>query len=487
MSLQEVLYLFPSGDQLDTTAMLLAAIASGNKGVKLKSFDAIQGLVNLNIHRKIPVGDAFTAERETSVSVSKGDSTGITGVTIDEDVFIAAVGEAHSGIYEATFDGAVWHKENGENIILSDYGIAVTGTPVAGDHIIVTEVASSIILDVVDHDKDCAEDEHSIVLLSRDVVAYGTIPFDAPELMFYTADGIPAGTYRFTLLKGAYGNNTGNDGTYVFTLSQAIPAGGGFRHSTIGTYQSGGYTKAQVTGGKITTYGAQPARVTVESNISVSEWDGSSAATNLGTFTARDTQYLDVATDIATHNFTERNAYGSNRYSQSAARQWLNSAGKAVPTGDTTVSYWWVPQNVFDMPPNGAKLAGFLHGLDPSLVAVLGTATIVCSMPDPDRMAGLDASETLHDKVFLPSMTEIYSGNNISVAEGSQYDYYSGTDNAAKIKYQGSTARRWWLRSAYPGYADYVRYAYTSGALLSNHAYNAYGLVPGLIIKSKIA
>ncbi len=487
MSLQEVLYLFPSGDQLDTTAMLLAAIASGNKGVKLKSFDAIQGLVNLNIHRKIPVGDAFTAERETSVSVSKGDSTGITGVTIDEEVFIAAVGEAHSGIYEATFDGAVWHKENGENIVLSDYGISVTGTPVEGDHIIVTEMASSITFDVVDHDKDCAADEHSIVLLSRDVVAYGTIPFDAPELMYYTSGGMSAGTYRFTLLKGAYNNNTGSDGTYVFTLSQDIPAGGGFRHSTIGQSQSDGYTKAQITGGTITTYGAQPARAVVESNISVSEWDGSSAATNIGTFTSRDAQYLDAITDVSTHNFTERQRYGSNRYSQSAARQWLNSSGKAVQSGDTTVSYWWSPQNVFDMPPNGATLAGFLHGLDPSLVAVLGTATIVCSMPDPDRTAGLETSETLHDKVFLPSMTEIYSGNNISIAEGSQYDYYSGTDNAAKIKYQGVTARYWWLRSARPGTAYHVRDASPSGALNHDYAYHAHGLVPGLIIKSKIA
>ncbi len=484
MGLEETLSKFPSAKHIDRINTVLAAIASGDGGVRLKRFSDIQELVKLNLHHMIPVGDAFSANRETNLVASKGDSTGITGVTVDEDVFIAAVGEAHSGAYEATYDGAVWHKENGDSILLSDYGIAVTGTPVAGDHIVITETASTIILDVVDHDKDCADDERSIVMLSRDVIAYGTIPFDAPELLYYAETGLAAGTYKITLDHGTYGGATTQDGTYIFTLTQAIPAGGGFRHSSIGYYQSGGYTKAQITSGKITTYGAQPARTTVESNITIAEWDGSASAIDLGKFSARDVQY---ATDFTSHNFTERNAYGSNRYSTSAARQWLNSAGKAVTGSDTAVSYWWTPQTVFDMPPGGAKLAGFLHGLDPSLVAVLGTAKIVCSMPDPERTAGYDTSEILYDKVFLPSMTEIYSGNNISIAEGSQYAYYSGTDNAAKIKYQGVTARYWWLRSARPGTAYHVRDASPSGALNHDYAYHAHGLVPGLIIKSKIA
>ncbi len=484
-NLQEVLFKFPSGDQIDTMNTILAAIASGNGGVKLKRFSDIQALVSLNLHKKVPVGDAFTAERETAITAGIGNSTGITGVTVDEDVFLAAVGESHNGIYEATYDGSVWHKENGENVILSDFGIAVTGTAVEGDHIIITETASTLIFDVVDHDKDCADDERSIVMLARDIAAYGTIPFDARELLYYAEAGLAAGTYKITLDHGAFGGATTQDGTYIFTLTQAIPAGGGFKHSAIGYYQSGGYTKAQITSGNITTYGAQPARTVVESNISIAEWNGSDAAIDLGKFSARDAQY---ATDTTAHNFTERNAYGSNRYSTSAARQWLNSTGKAVTGTDTTLSYWWAPQTVFDMPPDGVKLAGFLHGLDPSLVAVLGTATIVCSMPDPDRTAGLSDSETLHDKVFLPSVTEIYGSSNINVDEGSQYDYYSGTVDDTKIKYQGVTARSWWLRSAFPGYVGDVRIVNTSGVRdRIRGAYIANGLVPGLIIKSKIA
>ncbi len=484
MGLEETLSKFPNAGHIDKINMALAAIASGDNSVRLKRFEDIQELVKLNLHHMIPVGDAFSANRETSLSASVGDSTGITAASVNEETFLAAVGEAMSGVYEASYDGAAWHKENGDSILLSDYGITVTGTPVAGDHVVITETASTIILDVVDHDKNCGDNEQSLEMLSRDVVAYGTIPFDAPELMYYAVTGLAAGTYKFTLDHGAYGNGTGQDGTYMFTIAQAIPAGGGFRHSVIGVYQSSGsYTKAQVLAGKFTTYGAQPARTSIETNIATAEYDGSTAI-DLGTFTARDAQY---STDTTAHNFTERQGHGSNRYSTSAARQWLNSAGKAVPTGDSAVSYWWAPQHVFDMPPNGAKLAGFLHGLDPALVNVLGTATIVCSMPDPDRTAGLANSETLYDKVFLPSMTEIYSGNNISVAEGSQYDYFNGTGNSAKIKYHGTTARYWWLRSAYPGYAYYVRIALTSGALYYHLANIAYGLVPGLIIKSIIA
>ena len=79
-------------------------------------------------------------------------------------------------------------------------------------------------------------------------------------------------------------------------------------------------------------------------------------------------------------------------------------------------------------------------------------------------------------------MTEIYGTDNSGVAEGSQFEYWKDTTNAAKIKYQGSTARYWWLRGPYPGSAGYVRRVNTSGALLYNDANTALGFVPGLCI-----
>ena len=470
-------------NSLNATNLILSAIAANGAGggLKITSPADVQELVRRKLHYAIQVRDQLVFERETALTASKGDSTGITGVTVVEETFLAAVGEAHEGIYEATFDGAAWHKENGDPIILADYGITVEGSAVEGDHIIITETAASLAFDVLDHDKLVETGVNSLVLGMHKVMTYGTIPFDAPQLMYYTADGLPAGKYRFTLDHGAYGGGTGQDGTYMFETTQAIPAGGGWRHTTAGVYQGGGYTKAQITGGKVNTYGAQPARSVVESNLAVAEWDGTTECTDLGKFSARSADY---STDITAHNFTERNAYGSNRYAHSAARQWLNSAGKAVTSGDTAVSHWWTPQTVFDMVPGGATMAGFLHGLDPALVAVLGTAKVVVSIPDSDRTSGGPTSETLYDKVFLFSMTEVGFGSNNGVAEGEKLAYYDGATNADRVKREGSTARYWWLRGPYPGYAHRVRFVDSSGALDVNLAFNAIGLVPGLIISS---
>ena len=471
---------------MDRQAFLLSAIASGNKGIGIQSFGDIKRLTELNLHKNIPVGDVFEFERETNLIASVGDSTGITAATVNEDAFLAAIGTAHEGVYEATFDGAAWHKEDGTPILLADYGISVTGTPVSGDHVIITETASKYNLVVMDHDKDCGSDEHSVVFLTENLVTYGTIPFSSPQLMIYAKAALPAGSYRFTLSHGAYGGDTGADGTYIFTTTQAIPAGGGIRHSKIGMYEAS-YTKAQVTSGTISTYGEQPARTSIETGITVAEWNGIDVCVDLGTLTARDAQYFSGRdTDSVTLNFTERNYGGDNRFSHSAALQWLNSGAAKVPDGSSTVSNWWTPKTVFDMPPGGAKLAGFLHGVDPELVSNMGEATIVCEIPSPDRTLGEGNTETLKLKVFLPSMTEIYGGNNISTTEGSKYAFFDGTGNAAKIKKYGSTPQPWFLRSALPGYGYRVRCVDTSGALGYLNARPAYGLPAGLIIKSKI-
>ena len=457
----------------ENMAQFLGAIADGRGSLKVQSWSGLRELVRLNMHTRIPVRDQFEAERESNLTASKGDSTGISAVSVDIPKFLNAVGEAHEGIYEATFDGAVWHKENGENIILSDYGLSVTGTPVKGDHIIVTETTKKIILDVMDHNKLVSTGKKSIVLGAHDVFTYGTIPLSAPQLLYYTENGMAAGNYCFRLNHGAYGGSTGQDLVsghyYGFTLSQAITAKGGFKHSAIGAYQSS-YNTSQILNGKITTYGPAPDRTVIESNISVIEITDTTGYTDLGTFTARDAQY---STDTTAHNFTERNAYGTNRYKHFAARQYLNSDAP---------SDWWTAQNVFDMPPVGRNLPGFLYGLDPALVKVLGRAEIVTAMPDPDRTAGEATSEILYDKVFLFSMTELGWGNNISIAEGSKLAYYDGATNADRIKREGSTARYWWLRGPYPGSANHVRIVNTGGSLDNLVAYNAYGLVPGLVI-----
>ena len=348
---------------------------------------------------------------------------------------------------------------------------------------------TNLAFDVLDYDKHNLVDTDTaktMCVCSHDIINYGTIPFCAAQLMYYTEGGLPAGNYKFTLDHAVYGGGTQYDGTYMFTLTQAIPADGGFRHTNIGGYKVS-YTQGDVIGNYITTYGTRPQRAEVEKDVSVNVWDGTTACTDLGTFTARSLTYYTEA-DTANggkRNFTERNAYGSNRWRDSVVRQWLNSDAEAVPSSDTTtVSNWWKPATVFDRVPGGAKLAGFLNGLDPEFVAVLGEIEVKTALCDCDKVDGATYDIT-HDKVWLQSMTEIFGSNNNGIAEGTQLAYWVGASDADRIKYEGSTARYWWTCSTNPISPALIRTVYTSGVLNSGNVgvSSAYGIVPTFCIK----
>jgi len=354
------------------------------------------------------------------------------------------------------------------------------------DQLETTRNEKTLTFDILDFDKHTPTNKylsHSLALGLHNIFTYGTIPFCASQLMYYTEGGLPAGNYKFTLDHAVYGGGTQYDGTYMFTLTQAIPADGGFRHTNIGGYKAS-YAQGDVIGNYITTYGVRPQRAEVEKSVAVKVWDGTTACTDLGTFTARSLTYHTEA-DTANggkRNFTERNAYGSNRWRDSVYRQWLNSDAEAVPSSDTTtVSNWWKPATVFDRVPGGAKLAGFLNGLDPEFVAVLGEIEVKTALCDCDKVD--DATyDITHDKVWLQSMTEIFGSNNNGIAEGSQLAYWVGASDADRIKYEGSTARYWWLRSPNPTNANGVRSVSTSGVLNSHNANHANGVVPACCI-----
>lgn len=355
------------------------------------------------------------------------------------------------------------------------------------DQLETTRGDKTLTFDVLDFDKHTPKNSkltHSLPLGLHNVFTYGTMQFSASQLMYYTENGLPAGKYKFTLDHAVYGGGTQYDGTYMFTLTQAIPADGGFRHTNpIGGWKNS-YAQSDVLGNYITTYGARPQRTEVEKNVKVSVWDGTTACTDLGTFTARSLSYHTEEDSIngGKRNFTERQAYGSNRWRDSVYRQWLNSDAEAVDSSDnTTVSNWWKPATVFDRVPNGAKWAGFLNGLDPEFVAVLGEVEVKTALCDCDRVNGATYDIT-YDKVWLQSQTEIFGSNNNGIAEGSQLAYWVGATDADRIKYENTTARYWWLRSPYPTNAVSVRYVITSGVLNFNYAYGAFGVVPACCI-----
>lgn len=486
--MNDITALFPNKEQFDTMNILLAAIASGDSdGLKIKSFEDMQRVTRLGLASKLfAVGDQIQTERATSVSASVGESTGIKTVTVNETTLLEKLGSSLNGTFVLTYDGHVWLNQAGASVTLANWGIVTTGTAVEGDEIVINITATTLTFDVLDFDTHTPKNanlKHSLPIGMHDVFAYGTIPFCASQLMYYTIGGLPAGKYKFTLDHARYGSGTEYDGTYMFTTTQNIPATGGFRHTNpIGGWKEK-YAQSDVIGNYITTYGASPIHEEIEKGLAVSIWDGS-ACTDLGTFTSQSATYYveNDETNNGKRNFTERQAYGSNRWRDCVYRQWLNSDAPAVPSSDTTtISNWWTPKSVFDRIPGGAKLAGFLHGLDPAFVSAMGEVEVITSFCNCDKTE-TETYDITYDKVWLQSRTEVFGEANNGVREGKQFAYWVGTENSDRIKYQGNTARYWWLRSPYPTSVNIVYGVNTSGALHNSNAIYAHGVVPACCI-----
>ena len=322
------------------------------------------------------------------------------------------------------------------------------------------------------HKKPGDPDAPTMTLLMHYCI-YGR-QIDATELLWAnTGDSaLAAGTYNFTLYKGSNDGKNYEDGTYQFTTTKPIPAGGGWTHNKVGTWYANAadYKPENITSGTVTTYDA--AGTVLESGLAVT---AGSDGTALGTAS---NAKADCVNTIGTFNSVMRRAYGSNNWAESAARQWLNSSAAA--------NGWWQRQTIFDMVPNYANKAGFLAGLDPDFVDALGAVDIVTARNTIYEIGDtLGGSYTTRDKLFLPSMTEIGLGSNGSVEEGSALPLYDGATQIDRIKYDQAaqtTARYWWLRSPRPWNAYYVRVVNPSGALNGSNSTNGYGLAAACVI-----
>lgn len=322
------------------------------------------------------------------------------------------------------------------------------------------------------HKKPGDPDAPTMTLLMHHCI-YGR-EIGASELLWVNTgdNALAAGTYNFTLYKGSNGGQTYEDGTYQFTATKPIPAGGGWTHNKVGTWYANAtdYKPENITSGTVTTYDA--AGTVLESGLAVTAGSGGTA---LGTAS---NAKADCVNTIGTFNSIMRRAYGSNNWAESAARQWLNSSAAA--------NSWWQRQTIFDMVPSYANKAGFLAGLDPDFVDALGAVDITTVRNTIYEMGDtLGGSYTTRDKLFLPSMTEIGLGSNDSVAEGSVLPLYDGATQTDRIKYDQAaqtTASYWWLRSPYTWNANYVRVVSPSGALNSSSATLGRGLAAACVI-----
>lgn len=196
---------------------------------------------------------------------------------------------------------------------------------------------------------------------------------------------------------------------------------------------------------------------------------------------------------------TDRRNYGNNQYRYSNLRQWLNSAAAA--------NAWYTAQHSADAPPNSGAvtynpytaLAGFLNAFTTNeRNAILSTTLTVAKNTVTDG----GGSETVADKVFLLSNTEVGLANENGIAEGSLLALFSTSSNriaqptAAAVSnsdytntsLNASSAWYWWLRTPYASSSRSVRGVNAGGTLGDNYAYYGFGgLRPALNLPSNIS
>lgn len=448
---------------MQSIARSVAAIAANTGGFKINSFADVQAIVRAGMADKVfAIGDQIVSEKETSITASVGNTggtSGITAATVAADTFIAAIGTAHNGEYEFSYNGAEWHF-NGEPVQLSAYGITVTGAPKAGDEVLVHETANKLVFDIIGIDHDTPADsqfKHSLTLQLHDL--YQNIQFDSTEAIYYAREELPVGTYNFTLPAG-YDTENGGGKTYQFTLAKPVPAAGQIMFPW--AYQQ------QASATKVSTYVNANASAAIET-VSVQE---GSEGTSLGTADG-------TVSDL---NHIHRARYGSNNWAESDLRMRLNSS--AAPGGT------WTRQSKFSHKPSWADTeSGFLRGVDPDFLSVLGEVTKVTAL---NTLTDGGGSKTSTEKIFLLSRSEVYGNFENSVDEGAAYPYYKNySDFASKnddndtnrIKYQSNgTPYYWWLRTPYTGNASNVRGVTPTGAINSSGANSSIGLAPACCI-----
>ena len=218
------------------------------------------------------------------------------------------------------------------------------------------------------------------------------VQFSHQRAFLRCPEGLSAGTYYLTIVQ-SWGSNVIAGDVVCFTLTLDVPAGGRLS----GCY---GAPDAAKSNWKIYSHSAD-GKTILETVIPTFEVSG----TDLG---------------IQKHNIrngnlnsTQEMAFGWNRWKTSALRQYLNS--------DKDAGQWWAPQDEWDIAPDQLTTkAGFLTGLPEDLKSILKETKIITYANTVNDGGEMDIT---FDKVFIPSLEEIYVNPQIK-AEGGAHEYY---------------------------------------------------------------
>lgn len=292
------------------------------------------------------------------------------------------------------------------------------------------------------------------------------VQFNHQQAFFHAAEELAAGTY-YIEIGSKWGTYCEAGKKYQFTLTKAVPAGGqlaGFH----------GAPDQNPANWKVYSYNGNAAVDAIEI-VPVKE---GSTGTSLGVLKFGGDGKL---------NCLQRTAYGYNRWSQSAMRQWLNS--------DKGAGEWWSPQNEFDRCPDQlATKAGFLTGFDPDFLDVLRPTKVVTALntlTDSTSANGVEPLETTYDKVFLPSIEQMHINPQLA-GEGTTWEYWKRASGmATKMQHwqtypqirtfaveNHTSPQNVRLRSASRGYSCYAWNVNSSGSVYNDGASNAWRCAP---------
>ena len=290
-----------------------------------------------------------------------------------------------------------------------------------------------------------------------------SVQFSHQRAFYAAVDGLTAGTYNVSF--GADWGNAKNGKTYQFTLSQSVEVGGRLS----GFY---GMPDTQPSGWKVYSYGADGK--TLKETVNVIE---GSEGTSLGT--------LQLNVRDGNLNSMQETGYGCNDWEISAMRQYLNSrAGKGA---------WWQPQDKWDIAPDQLNtISGFLSGVSDDFYNAMRAVKVTTFKNNPTYSG---ASSVTYDKVFLPSLEEMYV-NPQKTGEGTYYPLIKATCglNAPMAQYgtypkiityaleNHSSAQYVRLRSANVGGACSPWFVNSSGHVSNDTASNAFRACPVCVI-----
>ena len=168
--------------------------------------------------------------------------------------------------------------------------------------------------------------------------------------------------------------------------------------------------------------------------------------------------------------------YGYNRWKDSCARQWLNSAA-AKNAG------WWTSQHAGDCAPTDGteNYPGFLNGFPAEWRAIfqpVRVSSVVIGSDDPDV--------TL-DTFFLPAVSQMYGGQSSAAVMGAPWDYWEEESSLSGASNNADSARvvpalsdvsgggvQIWLRNPKAAYLYLGYYLNSDGSITS-------GLTPDVL------